>query len=286
MDDLESRCKAYIEDRLPAEERKAIEARIANGDKEIIAILKRLQSFENPARHSDANPSQPDKKSAGLDKYYKSSQQKNSSTDEKEAHQPSVKNTNTSFTINTAGKFRDHLYKFTGVLIGILVLVLAYIQWENKAMEQHLALNKSTIQKLEKDNTLKQQKLRTVSRTLNRIKAIIGGKAVEYIQFEGDGKYINQGSIIWDRSTFRMAMIFPESVLPSQYSLSLWTQNRDENWNQLGHISKLNPDSLYMDWNIASLTKARFITIQLDSTIREVNVRQPDRELIKISMPE
>ena len=280
--DLEALCKAYINDELPPKKRKKLEIRISNGDQEVISILKRLRSFENPARNSDAAPQYVDDSTTDLSSFIPGKEEKGEEVKEEIAAEDLE-----SEPEDTGSKrFGNTMLTIAGGVIGLLVLVLAYIQWQNENMEQHINVLETQLEQARQNVDAKNNRLRSTRQQLDNIIAIMGGNLVEFIPFSGKAEYFDKAVMIWDRSTFRTAMIFPEANLPKNQQYTFWVRNRKNEWNNLGSINKLKQDSLYTNWNASSLTKAVAIHIRLDSIAQKSPSHEGGTLLAEFKLPD
>ena len=275
---LEQLCRDFLDDRLPPDQRKQVEQRIANGDQELISVLSRMRTFEDPARKSDASPQSETPSEKRLEDYLEPNQEADDGgpvSDAKPKSQPAGSDDNQSdgeekpmpaFLTESSEKerFRSGMLKAAGFFIGFLVLYLAYVQWSNVNLENNLEITRKQYESAEKQLDQLDRSYRVQKQRFNQLKSIMAGKLVEHIPFEDSG-LIKKGVILWDRSTFRMAMMFPEATLPAKNAFYFWVLNRDREWNRLGTITSMKSDSLYLDWNSASLARARSIAVRIDS---------------------
>jgi len=283
--DLEARCKAYINDKLPTEERKKLETRISNGDQEVISILKRLRSFENPARNSDAGPQYVDESSSDLRSYIPDEDEKNEAPDNQNAEIADAE-INTEPEDTSYKRFGNTMLKIAGGIIGLLVFILAYIQWQNENMEQHIQVLENRLEQYNETVEAKNMQFRDTYQQLDHLIAILGGNNVEYIPFTGNDNHLENAVMIWDRSTFRTAMVFPNASLPENQAFKFWVRNRENEWHNLGSVNKIEHDSLYTEWNASALTKAVQIHIRLDSTSQHSSTPESGTLVADFQLPE
>ena len=280
--DLEALCKAYINDELSPKKRKKLETRISNGDQEVISTLKRMRSFENPARNSDAPPEYVEDSTSDLSSFIsgKRKEPPEEAAEIKEVNmQPQPENTGSK-------RFSNTILTLAGGFIGFLVLVLAYIQWQNENMEQHIKVVETQLEKAQDNIDAKNRQLRYTRQQLDNIIAIMGGNMVEFIPFSGKTEHFDNAAMMWDRSTFRTAMIFPDATLPKNKKFNFWVRNRQDEWNNLGTIKKIKQDSLYTNWNVSALTKAVAIHIKLVSLTKKTETPESGRLIAEFQLPD